>query len=122
MSQPNLMRVVAVLTRAPGLPAGDTDQCLDMLVCLTPDAQMDSAQPVPAEYWRARRLRAGQKTWAGQLIRTGQGWALRSDRGEDEPLWHVDAGRLRPGDHLTLRRPDGEELAFRVVNVGPPAP
>ena len=35
----------------------------------------------------------------------------------DDPVWTLEARICRPGDYLTIRRPDGEELVFRIVAV-----
>jgi hypothetical protein len=47
------------------------------------------------------------------------GWALRNERSPDEPLWELDVRVLRPGEYITLRRPDGADAVFRVVSVEP---
>ena len=101
---------------------GDTAQAIELLACLTRDGSLDdAARGVPAEYWRVRRLQQGQEVWTGHLFHTDRGWQLRRDGGEDEPLLAVATHRLRPGEHLVLHQPDGQELVFRVVNVAPAA-
>ena len=35
----------------------------------------------------------------------------------DEPLWELSLSLIRPGEYLTLRRPSGEALVFRIVQV-----
>ena len=113
-----LAQILAVLATAPEHTDFGPDTTLEMLVCLTPDARIDAAATVQArEYCRVRRFRAGVEEWSGILIRLEDGWALRSDRGEDEPLWPIKARALRPGEYLTVCPPDGGELLFRIVNV-----
>jgi len=115
MPQPRHTRILAVLTAGRGQSSLSGSETLELQAFLTPDARLDFAnhrieQPV-------RRLRDEQPTWTGWLFAAEGGWALRGGNGEDAPLWHLTADRLRPGEHLTLRGPDGEDLVFRVVNV-----
>lgn len=115
MPQPRHTRIVAVLTSGREQPSISGAETLELHAFLTPDARLDLAnqrieQPV-------RRLRDGRPTWIGWLFAAEEKWALRGDNGEDAPLWLVNVDRLRPGEHLTLHGPDGEDLVFRVVNV-----
>jgi hypothetical protein len=115
MPQPRHARIVAVLTSSRRTASEPGAQVLELLAFLTPDGRMDLAnhrleQPV-------RRLLGGQETWTGWLVSVEQGWALRSANGEDTPLWFLAVERLRPGEHITVRAPDGDEQVFRVVNV-----
>ncbi len=109
----------ALLAQGPGLPDGDTERGLELRVCLTPQGLIDlpawEADPLP---WPARRFWPDRPDWSGELIRVEEMWALRA-RSDDEPLWDFEARVLRPGDYVTLRRPDGEELVFRIVSVDP---
>lgn len=113
-----MARITALLAHGPGQPEGDIAHGLELRLCLTPQARIDpvayEADPLP---WRARRFWPDRDDWAGELIREGSGWALRRQGGEDEPLWDLSAAILRPGAYLTLHRPSGEELIFRVVQV-----
>jgi len=121
MGMPRFATVIAALAGGPGCPAGDPGVTLELLVPLTADAQIDpSGYAVAADYCRARLLRAGREDWSLRFARVEAGWALRA--AEDEPLWLFDARLLRPGAYLTLRRPDGAEFIFRVVNVERPEP
>jgi hypothetical protein len=115
MPQPRHTRILAVLTGSRERSSLSGSDTLELQAFLTPDARLDLAnqrieQPV-------RRLRDAQPIWTGWLFAAEGVWALRSGSGEDAPLWYLIADRLRPGEHLTLRGPDGEALAFRVVNV-----
>lgn len=111
--------MTALLAQGPGFPEGDTEHGLVLTACLTPQGQVDTvayeADPLP---WIAKRFWPDREPWTGELIRVDEtGWALRPVSGEDEPLWDLEARIFRPGDYITLRRPDGEELIFRIVNV-----
>ncbi len=114
-----MAKITALLAQAPGLPEGDITHGLELHACLTGQAQIDAAaylvDPLP---WRVRRNWPDREDWWGELIRVdGEGWALRRQGGEDEPLWDFVFGILRPGEYVMLRRPSGEELVFRIVQV-----
>lgn len=85
-----------------------------------PDAEAWVNDPAP---WPARRLRPGAAEQAGDVAHDDEGWQLRffADAGEERDvpvhrIQHIEGG-LRPGEVLTLRAPDGEEAAWRVVDV-----
>ena len=85
-----------------------------------PDLQAWLDDPAP---WPARRLRPGKPEEDGDVAHDEEGWQLRFFAGagadHDVPvhrICHIDGG-LRPGEVLTLRAPDGEEAAWRVVDV-----
>jgi hypothetical protein len=111
-----MAKITALLAHGPGQPEGDVAHGLEMRLCLTPEARIDfaayQADPLP---WRTRRFWPDREDWAGELIRVDESWALRSQRGEDEPLWDFIPAIMRPGEYLTLRRPSGEELIYRIV-------
>ncbi len=44
-------------------------------------------------------------------------WGLCATSDPDEPLWEIGGREFRPGGYLTLRRPNGEELSFRIVSI-----
>ncbi|MDR3539226.1 MAG: hypothetical protein P4L71_22245 [Acetobacteraceae bacterium] len=118
---PRLARVVAVLSRAPGKPEGDTACVLKFQVPLTPDGQLDPAAfPLLAAYCRAELIVAGTPTWSSPVLRTDQGWAVRPGLTEEGPFWHMTARTIRPGEYLTLFTTDAGEQAFRIVNVERP--
>jgi len=113
-----LTRVTALLASGPGMPEGDVTQGLELTLVLEPDARIGVesyfADPRP---WRARRFRPDRQDWTGDLVREDESWALRGAPAEDGPLWFLDARSMHPGEYITLRRPDGETMAFRIVNV-----
>lgn len=116
-------KILSLLAAGPGFPTGSTDQGLELRLPLTMQGQID-----PADYfaddepWPARRFRPGRPDWRGEvaLVDAGDveaGWCLRGEQGMDEPVWTLDARIFRPGDYITIRRPDGEEMVFRIVSV-----
>jgi hypothetical protein len=112
-----MFRVMALLASGPGFPEGDVAQGVELAVRLTPQGQIDPA--AAAEGFRVRRFWADREDWQGALEYLDEGWALRNDRSADEPLWAIELRLLRPGDYITLRRPDGDDAVFRIVSVEP---
>ena len=108
--------VVMLLARGPGLPDGDLAYRLELIVPLTPQAALDEAAYGGAA-WPARRVLPDRRELTAELVREGAGWALRGPAGEDEPLWGFEGRVFRPGEYVTLRRPGGDELIFRIVDV-----
>ncbi len=87
-----------------------------------PDVQAWIDDPAP---WPARRLTPGAAEQTGDVAHDEEGWQLRffTDAGQERDvpvhrICHIEGG-LRPGEVLTLRAPDGEEAAWRVVEVRP---
>jgi hypothetical protein len=115
---PLLTRVTALLAQATGQPEGDISHGLELLLGLTGDGRIDPetylTDPRP---WTVRRLRPDRPDWHGELVRDDGAWTLRGIPMEDGPLWFLEVRHLHPGDYVTLRRPDGESLVFRVVGV-----
>ena len=113
-----MAKILSLLAQSAGHPDGDTAIGLELSVCLTPNALLDVAafeiSPLP---WPVRRTWPDREDWHGELIRVDEGWAIRAARGDNEPVWDVTVKTLRPGEYITLRRPDGEELIFRIVGV-----
>jgi hypothetical protein len=112
-----MFRVVALLASGPGSPEGDLEQGLALSVRLTGQGQIDPSS-APGEF-QVQRFWADRAEWQGALEWLGTGWALRNDRGPDEPLWELDVRVVRPGDYITLRRPEGGDAIFRIVSVEP---
>lgn len=109
-----------LLARGPGKPDGDTEDRLVMGLCLTRQGQIDveayHAAPTP---WLAWRERAGGTPRPLEIIRIDEGWALQSTSSEDDPIWTFDGHVFRPGELVRLRRPDSQELLFRIVAAEP---
>jgi hypothetical protein len=113
-----MAKLTCLLAHGPGFPEGDTERGLDLSVTLTAQAQIDAAAfEIDTLPWPARRFWPDREDWHGELIRVDEGWAIRAARGDNEPLWDFEARVLRPGEYVILRRPDGEELVFRIVGV-----
>jgi hypothetical protein len=110
--------VTMVLAYAPGRPDGDVSDRIEMHVALTPQGQPDEAawfaDPAP---WTFRRMLPNGTERPGEVVLEEGIWALRVWHSDDAPLWVMVGKVLRPGELVTLRRPTGEELVFRVVNV-----
>jgi hypothetical protein len=99
-----MFRVLALLASGPGFPEGDLAQGLELSVRLTGQGQIDpSAAP---DELQARRFWPDREDWQGALEWLETGWAL-------------DVRVVRPGDYITLRRPDGGDAVFRIVGVEP---
>jgi hypothetical protein len=114
-----MARVMMLLAQGPGKPSGDVRQGLDLRACLNNQGHIDvaayEADPLP---WRARRFWPDREDWFGHLIMIDEGeWGLLSEKGDNEPVWDLSGKTFRPGEYVTLRRPDHEELIFRIVNV-----
>ena len=100
-----------VLAHGPGLPEGDITDRMTLTTALTPQGHLDGEQPEGT----AVRERPGKSDKHSRLVSEEGSWVLRGLEGDDDPLWAVDARILRPGEPVVLRRPDGEELIYRVV-------
>ena len=114
-----MARVMMLLAQGPGKPEGDIHEGIDMRACLNSQGQVDvgayEADPLP---WRVRRFWPGREDWFGHLIMLDDGqWGLLSEGGDNAPVWNISGRTFRPGEYVTLRRPDHEELIFRIVNV-----
>ena len=120
-----MAKILALLAAGPGFPLGSIDHGLEIRVQLTPQGQIDPAayfaDPAP---WPARRYRPDRPDWVGEVVLVDEGnvdagWALRGGHDMDQPVWSLDGRIYRPGDYITIHRPDGDELVFRVVSVEP---
>ena len=113
-----MTKLTMLLAQGPGKPEGDLEDRLIMGLCLNQQGQIDldayHAAPRP---WLARRERAGSEARDLEVIRIDEGWALQSTRSEDDPIWTFDGHIFRPGELVRLRRPDSQELLFRIVAV-----
>ena len=119
MSEQKLSQVTALLARGPDQPNGDTRCGIVLEVCLTPQGNLDPAA-CSKEPWRVRRFWRDRPEWRGALLRLDDGkWGMQAASNPDEPLRELDGQVFRPGEYLMLRRPNGEELVFRIVSVEP---
>jgi hypothetical protein len=85
-----------------------------------PDVQAWLDDPAP---WPASLRRPGAPPLTGDVAHDEESWQLRfftaDNRDPEAPghrICHIGGG-LRPGEVLTLRAPDGQETAWRVVGV-----
>jgi hypothetical protein len=118
MPSPRLSRVNALLASSPRKPQGDTRCGMEILLCLTSDGQPDLLACGMGEPWRVRRFWNDRPDWHGLLVaHNDQSWAIRDAADPDGPLWELKVGTFRPGEYVTLRRPDRSELSFRIVSV-----
>ena len=106
-----MTKISMILARGPGLPHGDLTDRMVLRAALTAQGQLDPEQDQGA----ASRERPGQPEKRSVLVSHQGGWVLRGLHSDDDPLWTVDAHILRPGEPVVLRRPDGEELIYRIV-------
>ena len=111
-------KVTMLLAQGPGKPDGDLNDKLVMSLPLSQQGQIDTeayqAAPTP---WLASRERPGHEPRSLEIIRIDEGWALQSTRSEDDPIWTFDGHVFRPGELVRLRRPNGDEMLFRIVAV-----
>lgn len=114
-----MTKLTMLLAQGPGMPDGDLNDRLVMGLCLTAQGQIDvDAYHAAAAPWLARRERQGTARDL-EVIRLDEGWALQSTRSEDDPIWTFDGHVFRPGEVVRLRRPDSQELLFRIVSAEP---
>jgi hypothetical protein len=95
---------------------GEVAERLELRLRLTPDGRI-AAAPLDGENWEVAWTGPDGEARAGELVQIDTGWALRHDQGDDDPVWPLQAGVLRPGESVTLREPDGGQTEFRVVSV-----
>lgn len=118
-------RVTLVLAGGPGFPQGSTEHRYEMDVALDAAGNLDPdawlADPDP---WPARRVWPREPEWTGDVQHDPvTGWSLRffpvpGEAGDAPPHDVIRAaGKVRPGEYLTIREPDGREYSFRVVSV-----
>ena len=110
-----MARIIMVLASAPGEPGGNVDHRLELTAVLTSQAALDEG--APGMPWPALRVLPDGSRRAAALVRVEGGWALQGPAGEDSALWDFEGRVFRPGEYVTVRRPGGEELVFRIVEV-----
>ena len=114
------VRVTMVLAQGPGRPDGDLDDRMILHVILSAGAHLDAAEWSAGDQpWRTRRERSGHPVRSGELVKIDEGWALRELGSEDEPLYGLAAGTVRPGDVASVARLDGDKMLSRIVAVDP---
>lgn len=115
-----MTKVTMVLANGPLMQDGDLNDRLEMQVVLTAHGHLDAtAWETGTNPWLAVRQRVGKPTRTGELVKIDEGWALRDIDSEDGPLSALNALIIRPGEIVTVVRPKGDELIYRIVAVDP---
>jgi len=109
--------ITLVLAAAAGRPKGDISDRIVLHAALTQNEMLDPGAHGAVATWPAERTLPDGTIRPLDLVRVESVWLLRSTRHEDEPFWRVEARSVRPGEYVTLTRPDGEMLTYRVVGV-----
>ncbi len=111
-----MAKLTLVLAHGPDKPEGDIDDRLFLDLVLTSQGQIDGASydsaPSP---WLASRQYDGDAPRRLEVIRLDEGWALQSTNSLDDPIWVFEGHVFRPGELVRLRRPDGQEMLYRIV-------
>ena len=111
-----MTKLTLVLAHGPDKPEGDIDDRLILDLALTSQGQIDAASydsaPAP---WLAARQYNGNAPRNLEVIRLDEGWALQSTNSLDDPIWVFEGHVFRPGELVRLRRPDGQEMLYRIV-------
>lgn len=107
-----------LLAQKPGLPDGDVHDKLTLHVKLNAHGQIDlDAYDTASSPWLATREQSGAEPHNLEIVRVDEGWALQSIRSEDDPFWTFEGHVYRPGELVSLRQPDGQNLLFRIVQT-----
>jgi len=120
----SLHRIRLELARTRDFPDGSRAHGYEVV------APLDAAGGFDAASWkerrdacRVRRFWAGEDDLLGMLIhRRDRRWAFSYVDGEDdddEPLFKLEAHKLRPGEYVSVTEQDGETRTFRVADVRP---
>ena len=112
----DMTKLTLLLAQGPGKPEGDVEDRLTLGLPLNQQGQidLDAYQSAPTP-WLATRERPGMEPRSLEIIRIDEGWALQSTRSEDDPIWTFDGHVYRPGELVRLRRPDSQEMLYRIV-------
>lgn len=121
-----VVRVTLALAAGPGFPEGSAGHRYEIDLALDPAGRPDAAAwASDPEPWRARLVTPGAAPVQGDVQHDpDHGWSIRffgaAAEGPDAPETRFDWGTepVRPGEHVTVVRPDGAEFAYRVVGVG----
>ena len=113
-----MTRITLLLAQGPGKPDGDIGDRLTLDLPLNAQGQIDApAYDSAARPWLAVRDRPGGLPRELEVIRLDDGWALQSTNSLDDPIWAFEGHVYRPGELVVLKRPDGDTLLFRIVNI-----
>ncbi|NKC32588.1 hypothetical protein [Falsiroseomonas selenitidurans] len=124
MTAVRLVEVSLVRAWSPSEPDGQEGNRIRFRMALdaqgAPDEAAWLADPDP---WPAQREAPGAPPAEGDVAHDEEGWSLRFAQGglplADAPPHRIlgGAGWLRPGEVVTIRGPEGGEVAWRVVAV-----
>jgi hypothetical protein len=108
------------LAKMPAFPDGSASRAYMLHVPLREDGTIDEQalleNPAFAGF---RRFWPNEPDRSGRLVRAGSGWALSLSTTDGEVLLPIEAGRLLPGDHVTIDKRAGGNWRFRVVDLPP---
>ena len=117
--------LILTLLSGPGFPLGDSTRTIRLQVALdwagNPDTQAWYDDPLP---WRAWLEGRDIEDRRGDVqYEPDYGWYLRMPPAQHEPedanSWFIQFPNTpaRPGETLVTRGPDGEDWAWRIVQV-----
>lgn len=123
-----MKHIIMTLLSGPGFPLGDETRKIRMQLVLdrsgNPDPQAWYDDPQP---WRAWLEGSDIVNRRGDVqYEPDYGWYLRMPPADNEPddanSWfiHFPATPARPGETVVTRGPDGEDWAWRIVQVEAP--
>lgn len=111
-----MTNLTLVLAHSPEQPDGDIEDRLVVALQLTAQGQIDTSSYEAAETpWLAHRQVNGTAPRDLEVVRLDEGWALQSTTSLDDPICVFEGHIYRPGELVRLRRPDGQELLYRIV-------
>jgi hypothetical protein len=108
------------LARAPEFPQGSPSRAFLLRLPLCDDGYIhEQAMLERPGMATVRRFWPNEADQQGHVIRSGPHWAFSNAIGEDddENLCHLEAHALRQGEYVTLTKPDGRQLPFRIVRI-----
>lgn len=96
---------------------------LQLAAFLGPDATLGETECAQSPaHCHMSMIRDSEEVWAGHLVRSMNEWLVHRGAGDDDPVWRVEVNRIRPGDAIVIRQPDGM-LHFIIAEVcGWPSP
>jgi hypothetical protein len=111
-----MTKLTLVLAHGPEKPNGDVEDRLTLELQLTHQGQIDmQGFETAVSPWMAQRQTNGGPARMLEVVRVDEGWALQSNNDLDDPVCVFEGHVFRPGELVRLRRPDGEELLYRIV-------
>ena len=118
-----LKRIRLEMARNPGFPEGSARHGYEFTAPLALDGHIDGQawrSPEVRGQCRVRRFWDGEPEQDGELIHTRRReWAFSYAPGEDddEAVAKLDRHRIKEGEYLTIREPDGRSFTFRIASI-----